>query len=239
MNKEKMFEYCFGVPPGDFPENVIITPFIPLKRFSRYCEPVKTFKGRLFSGIVAKKNDKYFAVIQSGIGKSLIRDAVMLLGSTAVEYIIFLGAAGGINNTAIGDLILCENDRTNKACLNSAETFLKKQIKDGKVFKKGGIYTVDSLMDETEENLRNIKKKGFIGIDMELSAFYGAAAEIKRKAVALVFVSDLPLEKPMYERLREEDDKRYKSTVEESIRLSVEFVKEPYEKNTNNSCSRI
>ncbi|MFH1798702.1 MAG: hypothetical protein ABH844_05135 [Candidatus Omnitrophota bacterium] len=224
MNKEKMFKYCFGLSAKDFPEGVIVTPFIPLKQFGRHCESVKTFKGRLFSGIIVQKNDRCFAVIQSGIGKSLIRDAVMLLGSTPVKHVIFLGAAGGINDTAIGDLVLCENNRADKAYLKSAEEFFKRQIKDERVFKKGNIFTVDSLMDETEENLCDIKKKGFIAIDMELSAFYSAAAEIKRKAVALVFVSDLPLEKPIYERLREEEHKRYKSIVEESIHLSTGFV---------------
>lgn len=227
MNKEKMFEYCFDANPGDFSENIIVTAFLSLKQFGRHCEIVKTFKGKLFSGVVAKKNDKCFTIIRSGIGKSLIRDAVMLLGVTPAKRVVFLGAAGGLNNTIIGDIVLCVDNRADKAYLKSAETFLKKHIKDEKVFKKGNIFTVNSLMDETEENLHKIKKKGFIGIDMELSAFYGAADEIKRKAVGIVFVSDLPLEKPMYERLTEEEHKRYKNIVEESIYLSIEFLRHP------------
>lgn len=250
MDKKKMFKYCFGCDPGIIPENVIVTPFLSPDRFADKKEVKDSFKGRLYSGIVAERNGKEYAVIRCGLGDRLLGDAVILFGQTNAHKLVFVGSCGGFADCAIGDLVICEAafdgegfskyyvsgyDIERMICdgrdtlpdldqtLGLREFLARKVSKDNEA-KTGKIFTIGSLMAEEETTLALISNKGFIGIDMELSAVYAAAHASGLKAAGLLVVSDLPIDKPLWEELLPEEKAIFKNSTEEAMKLAVEFI---------------
>lgn len=250
MERRRFFEHCFGLSPSLLPETVIITPVFPIKRFAESCQEVKTFRGRIYRGIKAVKNGKEFAVIYSGIGSALAGDAVLALENASVGRIIFAGLCGGLSSCGIGDIIVGEGafngegftryhgERFNMAEIfangevvgaNSGYTavlkeFFNRHLDDKNILKSGNLFTIGSLIAEERKNVIDIEKKGYIGIEMELSSVYSAANKTRQKASAVMLVSDLPLKKPIGESLSAEERKRYNSGFDKIISLLTEFA---------------
>lgn len=250
MDTEKLFNYCFGCPPKIFPETAIITPVLPVKRFREHCDEAVSFSGRLYSGITASKNGAEFAVIHCGMGDRFMGDAVLLMDITSVRRIVFAGTCGGLNDCRIGDLIACRNafngegfsryhtgsfDMKNvfdagelipaaPAYTESLIEFLSERAPGGAVFRSGDIFTIGSLMAEEQKNMVSIEERGFKGIDLELSAVYHAARKTGREATGLALVSDLPLERPIWEQPAQKDKNGYVNRFSELVRFSVEFA---------------
>ncbi|MFH1665318.1 MAG: hypothetical protein ABIA77_04130 [Candidatus Omnitrophota bacterium] len=250
MNIGKFFKFCFGCEPDIFPETIIVTPFIPAGKFSAECADITPFKGRLYSGFTASRNGRKFAAVHCGLGDRMMGDAVLLMGITSVRRILFAGACGGLGEAGIGDLIICENAFSGEgftryhipesgirnvfnsgamipagpACAERLKTSLKYGPVSPVTVRNGNIFTIGSLMAETAENLRFLDEKGFIGVDMELSAVFQAARVTGRDAAALLLVSDLPVSKPVWEGTGKDEKARYNAGMSELIRTSTNFA---------------
>ena len=250
QENRELFEYSFGCSPGYLNETVIITPIFPVKKFAEYCKTITTFKGRLYSGITASKNGQEFSIICCSMGAHFAGDAILLFKETPVQRIIFMGSCGGLSDCKIGDLLVCEKAVNGegftryhmqtsdiKNILDSGEVipsdpgytedikaFLSNYIKNEINLKSGNIFTIGSILAENHENLLTIEKEGFKGIDMELSAVYHAAGVIGRKITALTFVSDLPLEKPLWKKMTSQQKNDYNKGISQLVRLSVGFA---------------
>jgi purine-nucleoside phosphorylase len=249
MNKEKLFKFCFGCAPSAFTETAVVTPVFPLTLFKKFGEVVKEFKGRVYSGVILSKDGKNITVIYCGVGDRLMGDAILLLKKTPVKKIFFLGSCGGLKNSSIGDVVLCEkafngegfskywaeNFKMN-AVFDSGELipadsryvqrikkFISKKIENKAIIKEGKIFTIGSLLAEERGNLIALEEKGFIGIDLELSAVYSAARIINRKAMGLLVVSDLPLKKPLGESLTYQEKESYRESLNQAARFLVEY----------------
>jgi purine-nucleoside phosphorylase len=250
MDNAKFFEFCYGCSPSSFSESVIVTPFLPLKHFEKCGDVVSQFAGKLYSGATISKNAKKVTVVRCGMGSQFMGDAVLLLKGTPVKEVIFTGSCGGLKDCRIGDLIICESafngegfsgyyakDFTIKEVFDSGtlipadsvyteglREFVASRLKDKGFLKVGDIFTIGSIMAETRENLLSIEEKGFRGIDIELSAVYQAAQAAGLKAAGLLFVSDLPLKKPLGEELSVSEKKDHSDGIERLIRFIMEFV---------------
>ena len=215
--KEELFKYCYGCTSQYLPNKAILTPFLSLKKFAESCDIVQTFKGRLYSGIIASKNNINFAVIRCGMGAQIAGDAAALLGNTPVEDLLFVGSCGGLGSSKIGDLLICEkafdggsfsssfNNNSSFADIISsgelipADPNYTKDLEEYSSLRKGNIFTVASLYSELSDDIQKIEDEGFCGVDMELASIYSAARKMNIRPAALLFVSDLPLTKPLWE----------------------------------------
>ncbi len=250
MDKKKLFEFCFGVSPEEMPGRVIVTPFIPLKKFKEHCHELSSFKGRFYSGFTAEQYGCNFGVVYCGVGDRLLGDAILLLEEAGGDSVIFAGSCGGLKDVAIGDIVICEKafngegftrhlkeDSDIRAILNDPQWgYADKALGDvckkiidqqsGPDIKceKGSIFTTGSLLVETDENLNILREEGFTGIEMEVSAVYGAAATAGIKAVAILYVSDLPGEKELWELLNDAQKLRYDKGFRQLVRMSVECI---------------
>lgn len=250
QHKEKIFKYLFGCSPDIIPSSVVITPFFQEKEFKEHCEIKTFFKGRLYSGMIAVKDSREFGLIHCGIGSSLAGDATALLGRTRAEKIIFAGGCAGLGTCGIGDVILSERAFNGEGfsryyaegfkisglfaskkyiaadtdIVETAENFWTSRTDAKTVLLKGDIFTIGSLLAETDENISVIKEKGFTGIDMELSAVYSAARQYGKKAVGLLLISDKPQQKPLWEKLSAKEKEKYNKSLRELVRFSVEFM---------------
>ncbi|MGB2651388.1 MAG: hypothetical protein WBD00_04200 [Candidatus Omnitrophota bacterium] len=247
MDKEKFFEFAFGCSSETLSCRTIITPVIPPDKFTEGSEVKSTFRGRLYSGLKAVKEGAEFTVIRSGIGDRLLGDAVLLLSIAPVKEIVFAGTCGGFGGTKVGDILLCENafdgegfSRYHREGFDvsaffdsgemiSADTEYTAQLKDfvsgkaTKLCRSGNIFTIGSFMAEESEFVKNIEDRGFAGVEMELSAVYSAARSTGLKATALTVVSDLPLERPLWD-LTKEEKSEYNNGVKEMACLLSDFM---------------
>ncbi len=245
-----MFNYCFGCPAEIFPETAIITPVLPVKSFKEHCDEAAPFSGRLYSGMMAVKNGVEFAVIHCGMGDRFMGDAVLLMDIAPVRRIVFAGTCGGLNGCRIGDLIACRNAFNGEgfsryhadsfdmkkvfdtgelipaapAYTESLIGFLSERAPGGAVFRTGDIFTIGSLMAEERKNVIGIEEKGFKGIDLELSAVYHAARRIGREATGLALVSDLPLQRPIWDQPAQKEKNGYGNGLRQLVRFSAEFA---------------
>ena len=253
MDKEGLFSFTFGCSSSTITRKVIITPFMSLKRFTEDGEVLESFKGRVYSGKKLKSARGEYTLIYSGIGDRLLGDAVLLLGTvTPAEEILFAGTCGGMNECQIGDIVLCERafngegfsayykkdfsmrDIFDRGELISADgkyisvlkDFFDEKITDERPFRSGDIFTIGSLAAESKETLLNIQGKGYLGVDMELSAVYKAAAASGLKSAGVLVVSDLPIEKPFWESLTSFEEDEYNSGVEDMVDVLKDFVEE-------------
>lgn len=246
MDKGKLFEFTFGCRAEVIEENVILTPFIPLRKFLTGDEKADTFKGKIYSGVNATKDGRKYSIINCGIGEGLAGDAVILLGQTKVKRILFTGSCGGVGKVSINDLLICEGalsgegfsryyredfklkDVLKDESLVLADevltTRLTESLNKEKKAKRGKVFTTGSLVAETSEFLEEIEKEGFLGIDMELSAVYTAAKKVGIPVCSLLYVSDLPLEEPMWKENTQEEIEKKKKCLEKVISHSVDFI---------------
>jgi len=250
MDKESLFNFCFGCSPSVFSEKVIITPFLPLKYFKAHCEAGSAFKGRLYSGFTAEKEGKKVTVVYCGIGDRLSGDAILLMECAPVQEVIFAGTCGGLNDCGIGGFIVSESAfdgegfsryyerdfiidkvfETGKmvpadpVCTERLTGFLQERLDEKTPITKGAIFTVGSLLAEQRENLLGIQEKGFKGIEMELSAVFRAAEVAGIKSSGLVVVSDMPLEKRMGDKLETSEKKAFDRGIKDLVRFALEFA---------------
>ncbi|MBD3380393.1 MAG: hypothetical protein GF408_08040 [Candidatus Omnitrophica bacterium] len=249
MDKRKLFEYAFGCVPEVIPERVIITPFLPLPKFSAHCLIEKRFRGKMFSGAVASDNTLKAGIIRCGVGDRLLGDAVLLLGISGAEEVVFTGSCASIGKARIGDLVVAESaadgEGFTRYCregfdiegvLGSAKApgadagftseitaFLEKEIGCGEFFLDKA-FTIGSLLAEKRQLLDSLRENGIGILDMELSAVYSASQKAGIKATSLLWVSDLPVEKPFWEEVEHGRDNGYNKGAEEAVRLAVKFI---------------
>lgn len=121
-----------------------------------------------------------------------------------VDILIRLGSCGALKEEInIGDLVIAEvalrgdgvtNYYVDKDFIPHAEKTLTETLyninSDNKSVYKGIVWTTDAILRETKEVINEVVKKGAIGVDMVTSPFLTIANLYKRKAVALLVVSD-------------------------------------------------
>lgn len=250
MDKLKFFKYSFGCEPDLLPETIVVTPFLPVSRFGKYCDVTASFKGRMYSGSVSKKEDRHIGILRCGIGDRMLGDAVLLLAEAKVKNLIFTGSCASICDARVGDLFVAKRalggegfsryhrDDSNIENIVKNELFAASEValtdklldfasnkaQKGSSLSSGDIFTIGSIMAEDEDLLRFVKSKGISAIEMELSAVYQAARISDIKATALLWVSDIPLYKPLWEEFDAEERAAYNNGMEEAIRLSAEFA---------------
>jgi len=214
MNK---FEALFGVKESRIKSTCIIMPF--LKKGTLKAFGVKEFsKGKLYG----TGHSELFTLIHTGMGPALTGDAVLYLNNTSCKNIILFGSCGLIESTKdvkLGSLITplnclsiesftemlsgCNRDwSVSYPDKNMLESFLKT---NNQHIKKAVCASVGSLNLE-EENIDLFKTKNIEAIDMECSAVFAASKHINCRAMALLYVSDILIEKPFYMKLNKKEE---------------------------------
>lgn len=214
-------------------EVVILSCFDRLEDFKRIytknilCE----FKG-YYSGITINLEGRHISVIYTGSGDSKVGDAVLALDGSRCKAIIYNGTAGGVGNrVARGEFFIpreavigegfstyykdMKPDRYKNISFASPDMLkmfeeyasTSKNLKTRAHYSK--IFTIDSIFAETQEFLAEMQLNGCEAIDMETSAFYTAAQVIKKKCLAVHYISDLPQEEQNYNMFRKECIKSY------------------------------
>jgi purine-nucleoside phosphorylase len=193
---------------------------------------VKNFsRGKLYG----TGNSKSFTVIHTGVGPTLLGDAVLYLEDTPCRNIILFGSCGlvrEVKDLNIGGLVapfesyslesfsdMLHGNKDGWKIFEPDAILLKKLLEIDKI-KKVKCVTIGSLKLE-EDYIDIFKEKGIEVADMECSALFSAAEHIKRSAIALFYITDIINKKPFYLDLNPKD----RSAVSSSIKSAINILK--------------
>jgi purine-nucleoside phosphorylase len=231
------FTAVFGIEKEKIEKNCLLLPFLPagvLKEFG-----VKELnQGAVYSSASVKG----LTVIKTGIGANFVGDAVLYLAKASCENIFFLGSCGLINNKLglrLGDLVF-------PTVAYPFESFT--DILTQRIQKPLGSYPDSGLMSDFLETTgldlhrsacvsfsSLYQEEGFIPvfqrlgadvIEMECAALFHAARKAEKKALALLYISDIPSSKPLYQTPSPEDKKSLIEGTRQACAAIQKFVSE-------------
>ncbi len=225
------FKVIFGIDKDEVKKNCVLLPLLTKNILNNF-SGLEFLRGKLY----ACAQEKNFTVIHTGLGPTLLGDAVLYLADTQAENVILFGSCGLVKETddlSIASLVvprkafnkesfshtLLEDDCSSKASYPDKGLLEKlAQIKNCGI-KKVDCATVGSLKLE-EERIEDFVEKRIEVVDMECSAFFNACRYIKRRAAALLYVTDILKVRPFYKKL----DTKIKSTLSSSINHGVNIL---------------
>jgi len=220
----KVLAVTLGCRPEEVAEDVVVTPFMPLKAFLRHmeAETVRELNPRFFfKGFTASFGGRPVTAVLTGVGPSRVGDLVSILSLTPARRVLFAGAVGGLNpEWSLGDFFIptraadgegytryTGNDfakviasAPSVPCSTPMGTALESLLKGKNLpTRTGRVFTIGSIAFESRENLEALARAGFDALEMELSAFFSAAAHHGLAAAALTYISDLPLKSSLWQ----------------------------------------
>ena len=230
------FKTIFGLEPDQIQKTCLLLPHLP-KGILNYLRVPQLSQGKIY----ATGNNNYFTIIHTKIGAPLCGDAVLYLNDTKCENIIFLGTCGIIKRIDYLDIgtIVCPESCLEMESFSQALTGINKIenysypdnlfLKNFRTHAKGadicspkGV-SFGSLKLE-ERYIEYLTKTGIDVVDMECSALFAAAQNIKRKAVAVMVCTDIVGEKPFYRTYSPEDQKSVNGAIKQAAETIYAFV---------------
>ncbi|MCB9747870.1 MAG: hypothetical protein H6755_05615 [Candidatus Omnitrophica bacterium] len=237
-NPISKFKAHFGIESDQVKKTCIVTPFLT-KHLLEFLNIKKLHKTKLFASV---SNDS-FTLIHTGIGAQKVGDAVLFLKDTPCQNILLFGACGVITNSLENTLgqIICP---TSVVAIESFSEILTGNIKPAqpsqphpnllktlkKIPESQNIQFLQgcsfgSLALE-EQYLNFFKNHNFQFIDQEAAACFSAAAHIKKRALALFFISDILPHVPYYLALNDKQQKSINQTIQKISTILLKLVSE-------------
>lgn len=226
------FQKFFGIPKGRIKTHCIISPLNESSLFSNL-KIISQTKGMFFRVV-----DTPYATIISTQCNLLVGDCILSLKDSNCQYIYLFGSCGGIGDVRIGDKILAGSSfalesfsemlrfKRKLKAYYPAEVLLKRffSFSKGRISAILNCATVSSL--SLEESYLNLFLNYKVScVDMESSIVFSAANYIKRKAIALFYVSDIIPTKPFYRRLNPSERQRLMLSRRELAGLLCDFIR--------------
>ena len=225
-----VFQKMFGISERDVRKNCIICPANDSPLFIN--EGDKS-KGLFFSAVSA--GDTTVIIIKNNF---LAGDCVLSLKETSCENIFLFGSCASTGQHSIGSIHLAEKSFSLESFSEmleksgASESYSPDKVLFDKFigYSKGGnispsyFAAVGSIL--LEKNYLEWFAQNSIGcVDMESSMIYSAAAHIKRKALALAYVTDIIEKKPFYDPLSKEESAKVASGRKALSGLLSDFIK--------------
>ncbi len=238
----------FGCAPDEVSERVVVTPFIPLKNFRRHVDgPVTELAPPFFyKGFTAAFSGARVTVVHTGVGPSRVGDCLAFLSLTPARRVAFVGAVGGLApELAIGDWFepveAADGEGFSRylregfdAVVSAAPRHPVPEAARGAVrrlleargfrVRQGSVFTVGSIAAECPGHLRALRRAGYDAVEMELSAFLAAASHHGLEPAVFTYVSDLPLEKPLWAPLPAEQAAALRAAYRAAPLLALEWA---------------
>lgn len=219
--------------PRDIRERVVVTPVWSEDIFSDWADSVETVADGLVYEITYK--ERRISFIRSGIGAPLTGDTILALGATPCNHLVFIGSVGGLIDTlTIGDLMLViesiggdgfssyltEGQLAPTAFLKPAnpEIELNRLLEDHSVrlsaeegvsLNRAVVFSTDTIVAQFRHLDSIAGRFSCIGIEMETSSVFNAAALVGIHAAALLQVSDvIPAKKSLFSGRTTQDHQR-------------------------------
>jgi purine-nucleoside phosphorylase len=198
-------------------------------------------KDRFFSDIRSFKIGSkriWFDVVYGAAYLSEVVHIACMLGSRAN---ILLGTCGGLlKEMKTGQIVLPKMSysnesatrmyqRDNESFIYSANKNLRlkirKQLNPENPIYEGNLMTVQAMLGETKEDVKNWAANGYCGVDMESATFFAVSGHFKVPSAALLYVADNLVKRELvtdehYQELRKDRLK----TKRENYKIALEVI---------------
>ncbi len=196
---------------GDFAKTVLM-PGDPLRAQAlakSHLEDVRLVNSvRNMLGFTGTYKGKPVSIMGSGMGMpSISIYAHELFDYYGVDQIIRVGTCGGLlANMQVGDLVMASAASTDSAMNRqrfngwdfsaSADSELLRRVHDkalqtGLKIRTGNVFATDWFYHPDEEFIEKVQKMGVLALDMESAALYALAHQHGKRALTILFVSDV------------------------------------------------
>jgi purine-nucleoside phosphorylase len=236
---EQVEAYFYGKP------KVIGTKILFIKRANRldeykeYLTGVQEF-GHVWQGASGLLAGERVTVISTGIGPSLVGDAVYALNRPDAVC-LYSGTCGGLAaDLEIGDYLIADRAvcgdgysfhlghdplsqvSASRELLDSLTALLDSKVER---MSRGTTFTTGSVVREVEPDFWSAVDEQCRAIDMGAGPFYAAAQATGKRAIAYFWVTDLPLSgKSFFEVLDAEDVHAKQARYDRAVSLDIELL---------------
>jgi purine-nucleoside phosphorylase len=219
--------------PEAIQRKVIITPHWGSEVFAEAADSIEETAQGVWQ---LAYSHQFITLIRSGMGAPFAGDAILALGCTPCQVLVFIGSMAGLgHNHKIGDLCVVERSicgdgysRYLNADIVPVDCFFQpaepdieftRRIKnrtrlvcrpESVTLHQGTIISIDSILPEFFRLNHFVEELKCIGVEMETAAVFKAAKLVGIKAAALLVISDLPLiKKSLYSGRTQEEMEHY------------------------------
>ena len=192
--------------PGDFAGVALISGQPQRAKASlKYLEnPVKNFSTMGYTFWTGEYRSQRVTVGNAGLYAPDTALVTELLCAGGIDTLVRIGSCGALREEMhIGDIVIVEYTLRGDGVSRyyAAEDFIPYATKEisGELFRifssnmdtyQGAVWTTDALLKETSEVINPVIEKGAIAVDMISNAFFTVASVYKKKAAAVLVVSD-------------------------------------------------
>jgi purine-nucleoside phosphorylase len=234
-------QMVFHCDPDKIHQNVILMPCWQPEVFGLWVDEITTITKNVLYNVVFEGEP--ISIVRSGVGAPLAGDAVLALGCTECERILFAGSVGGLRpDIRIGDLMVPEYSYSGDGFCRYLQPgfplndcFLDRMAPDEDlslsvsrstnniareadvVVHTGPVFSIDSILTQFSRLEYLTSELGCIGIEMESAAVFKAARLVGIRAAALLSVSDVPVRNQTLYAGRSQLEKDYRKGIRSKI----------------------
>jgi len=238
VSRHQVETFFFGNPKFIGAKILFIKRDTRLAEYKQSLTDVYEF-GNVWHGITGSLHGEQISIVVTGIGPSLVGDAVYALNRPNATC-LYSGTCGGLDeglevgDYLVADQAVCGDGFTfhlghaplslisgTPDLLNSLKAHLTSKVKR---VNNGTVFTTSSVVCEVNPDFWKTVDKQCLAIEMGTAAFYAAALATDKRAAAYLWVTDLPTRgKSFFEPLALEDirikQERYNRTVSLDLEL--------------------
>jgi purine-nucleoside phosphorylase len=239
VSRSRVEAYFYGNPEFIANKVLFIKRDVNLCKYKSRLTDIVEF-GNVWHGITGQLRGQYITVIVTGIGQSLVGDAVYALDRPGC-ICLYSGTCGGLHQSLeIGDYFIAEG----AVCAGGFASQLGysplaeiagdfsllealRPLLASRCYRlaQGITFSTDSVVRESDCDFwRTIPDRCQV-TEMSTAAFYAAACATGKKAAAYFWVSDLPTRgKSFFDTLAAEDIQTKQNRFEHSTALDLELI---------------
>jgi len=237
----------FRCEPETIQKDVIIAPEWKPELFSDYVDGINQVWDGIYKIWNLSVNKKNVTYIRTGIGAPNVLEAVLALGCTPCENIIFIGSVGGLDEKLkIGDIVIpeysicgdgsCryltdkkafENDCFGEKYYPNKGIYAKVISKTEKIAKENNVnwhigknFSIDTVIAQFA-HIDEILDMGCNCIEMETAALFRSAEICEIKACAVFNVSDNTMLKKTLLSGRSKEEMEFRKYVRKNILTKI------------------
>ena len=239
ISRPQIESYYFGNPKFIADKILFIKRYTRLDEYKKHLTEIREF-GNVWQGITGCLHEQRITIIVTGIGPSMVGDAVYALDRPD-SICLYSGTCGGIHaDLQIGDFFVAR-----QAVCGDGYSFLLGHApmaeisgdfnlldslqhlianKTDRSF-NGTAFTTSSVVREAEADFWRIVSPKCRVIEMAASAFYAASAATQKRAAAYFWVSDLPTGgKSFVDSLDPQDIDNRQNRYDHSVYFDLELI---------------
>jgi purine-nucleoside phosphorylase len=231
--------YFFGNPRSIAAKILFIKRTARLEEYKQHLTQVQQF-GNVWHGITGLIQGEKITIVATGIGPSMIGDAVYALNRPD-SVCLYSGTCGGLQaDLEIGDYFIADRAICGDGysfhfrhlplsevagdfrALEALKSVIATRVKR---VNRGAAFTTSSMVREADSDFWGVVNDECQIIEMAAAAFYAAASATGKKAAAYFWVTDLPIRgKGFFDALTPEEIRTKQDRYDRAATLDLELL---------------